>query len=40
VTVPARALEHYEIDYDYCKGGGLCVAECPADAIEMEPEPS
>jgi 2-oxoacid:acceptor oxidoreductase delta subunit (pyruvate/2-ketoisovalerate family) len=30
----------YEIDYDYCKGCGLCVAECPAGAIEMEPEPS
>jgi ferredoxin len=21
-------------------GSGLCIAECPADAIEMEPEPS
>ena len=30
----------YEIDYDYCKGCGLCVAECPCGAIEMEPEPS
>jgi 2-oxoacid:acceptor oxidoreductase delta subunit (pyruvate/2-ketoisovalerate family) len=30
----------YEIDYDYCKGCGLCVTECPAGAIEMEPEPS
>ena len=28
----------YEIDYDYCKGCGLCVAECPCGAIEMEPE--
>ena len=28
----------YEIDYDYCKGCGLCVTECPAGAIEMEPE--
>jgi NADPH-dependent glutamate synthase beta subunit-like oxidoreductase len=28
----------YEIDLDYCKGCGLCVAECPCGAIEMEPE--
>ncbi len=28
----------YEIDYDYCKGCGLCVAECPSGAIEMVPE--
>ena len=29
----------YAIDYDYCKGCGLCVTECPAGAIEMIPEP-
>ena len=28
----------YAIDYDYCKGCGLCVAECPAGAIVMQPE--
>ena len=28
----------YEIDYDFCKGCGLCVAECPSGAIEMVPE--
>ncbi len=28
----------YEIDYDFCKGCGLCVAECPCGALEMEPE--
>ena len=28
----------YEVDLDYCKGCGLCVAECPAGAIEMVPE--
>jgi 2-oxoacid:acceptor oxidoreductase delta subunit (pyruvate/2-ketoisovalerate family) len=28
----------YEVDYDYCKGCGLCAAECPCGAIEMEPE--
>ena len=29
----------YEIDLEYCKGCGLCAAECPAGAIVMEPEP-
>ncbi|WP_043714556.1 NAD(P)-binding protein [Kutzneria sp. 744] len=29
----------YEIDYDYCKGCGICVSECPCGAIEMRPEP-
>jgi NADPH-dependent glutamate synthase beta subunit-like oxidoreductase len=28
----------YAIDLDYCKGCGLCAAECPCGAIEMEPE--
>ena len=28
----------YEIDLDYCKGCGICAAECPAGAIEMVPE--
>lgn len=27
-----------EFDYDYCKGCGICVHECPKDAITMEPE--
>jgi len=30
--------ERYEIDYDYCKGCGICVEECPCGAIEMVPE--
>ncbi len=30
----------FAIDYDFCKGCGLCVAECPAGAIMMEPEQS
>ena len=28
----------YAIDLDYCKGCGMCVAECPSGAIKMEPE--
>jgi NADPH-dependent glutamate synthase beta subunit-like oxidoreductase len=29
----------YAIDLDYCKGCGICAAECPCGAIAMEPEP-
>lgn len=29
----------YEVLADYCKGCGICVAECPCGAIVMEPEP-
>ena len=28
----------YRFDYDFCKGCGLCVQECPCGAIEMQPE--
>lgn len=28
----------YEIDYDFCKGCGICAHECPCGAIEMVPE--
>jgi 2-oxoacid:acceptor oxidoreductase delta subunit (pyruvate/2-ketoisovalerate family) len=28
----------YAIDYDFCKGCGICVAECPAGAIDLVPE--
>lgn len=27
-----------EFDLEYCKGCGICARECPADAIEMQPE--
>ena len=25
----------YEIDYDYCKGCGICANECPSKSIKM-----
>ncbi|MDP4199555.1 MAG: NAD(P)-binding protein [Bacteroidota bacterium] len=28
----------FKFNYDYCKGCGICVAECPAGAIEMVAE--
>jgi 2-oxoacid:acceptor oxidoreductase delta subunit (pyruvate/2-ketoisovalerate family) len=28
----------FEFKYDYCKGCGICVEECPSGAIKMEPE--
>jgi 2-oxoacid:acceptor oxidoreductase delta subunit (pyruvate/2-ketoisovalerate family) len=28
----------FEFNYDYCKGCGVCVAECPCGAIKMVPE--
>ena len=28
----------FKIDYDFCKGCGLCAAECPCGAIDMVPE--
>ncbi len=31
-TIPPK------IDYDYCKGCGICAKECPTDAIIMVPE--
>ncbi|MFI4931991.1 MAG: NAD(P)-binding protein [Burkholderiales bacterium] len=30
--------KRFEFNYDYCKGCGMCVAECPCGAIEMVPE--
>jgi len=30
--------QRYRFDYDYCKGCGICVSECPCGAIVMEPE--
>ena len=30
-----RSKDDYEIDYTFCKGCGICVEECPREAMEM-----
>ncbi|MCM8598007.1 MAG: NAD(P)-binding protein [Candidatus Accumulibacter sp.] len=30
--------KRFQFNYDYCKGCGVCVAECPCGAIRMEAE--
>ena len=30
--------KRFKFNYDYCKGCGMCVAECPCGAIQMVPE--
>ena len=30
--------KRFRFNYDYCKGCGMCVAECPCGAIRMVPE--
>jgi NADPH-dependent glutamate synthase beta subunit-like oxidoreductase len=30
--------ERFAFNYDYCKGCGVCVAECPCGAIDLVPE--
>ena len=30
--------KRFEFNFDYCKGCGVCVAECPCGAIDMVPE--
>ncbi len=35
---PLAEGARYHIDYDYCKGCGLCAHECPAGYIVMEAE--
>lgn len=27
--------QEHDIDYDYCKGCGICAEECPVEAIKM-----
>jgi NADPH-dependent glutamate synthase beta subunit-like oxidoreductase len=37
-VIKLGAGNRYAFNYDYCKGCGLCVAECPCGAIRTEPE--
>jgi len=37
IIVRAQA-ERYTVDYDYCKGCGLCAAECPRAGLRMVPQ--
>ena len=30
--------EYFHVNYDYCKGCGICAKECPAKCIIMELE--
>jgi len=30
--------QRFSINYDYCKGCGLCATECPCGAIRMDAE--
>lgn len=30
--------DRIKVDYDHCKGCGICAHECPANAIEMRLE--
>ena len=38
VRVSSNGRFGYTIDYDYCKGCGICAAECPRNAITMVSE--
>jgi 2-oxoacid:acceptor oxidoreductase delta subunit (pyruvate/2-ketoisovalerate family) len=37
-VIKLGAGQRYAIDLDYCKGCGICAAECPCGAIDMVPE--
>ena len=37
-VIKLGAGKRFKFNYDFCKGCGLCAAECPCGAIEMIPE--
>jgi 2-oxoacid:acceptor oxidoreductase delta subunit (pyruvate/2-ketoisovalerate family) len=37
-VIKLGAGKRFKFNYDYCKGCGVCAAECPCGAIEMVPE--
>lgn len=38
VAIIKDEFGEYKIDYDHCKGCGICVSECPRDAMELVEE--
>ncbi len=40
VAISKDESGEYTIDYDHCKGCGICVNECPREAMELVPEGS
>jgi len=38
-VIKLGAGNRFRFNYDYCKGCGVCAAECPCGAIRMDPEP-
>ena len=38
LAVAAFREDRHEVDYDFCKGCGICAEECPCGAIQMQPE--
>jgi 2-oxoacid:acceptor oxidoreductase delta subunit (pyruvate/2-ketoisovalerate family) len=39
-VIKLGAGKRFQFNYDYCKGCGICAAECPCGAIEMVAEES
>jgi 2-oxoacid:acceptor oxidoreductase delta subunit (pyruvate/2-ketoisovalerate family) len=37
-VIKLGAGKRFQFNYDYCKGCGICVTECPCGAIKMVPE--
>jgi pyruvate ferredoxin oxidoreductase delta subunit len=38
VAITRRADGRFDIDYDHCKGCGICAEECPRGAMVMTRE--
>ena len=38
LDAPGKDGRFYEFDLEFCKGCGICAAECPSGAIAMIPE--